>query len=71
MKIIVIPPHDRFTQAEVAELLGHPRSTVAWWLDHGKLKWSIDYREHKVILRPDLIEFIRSYLDQEIPGSPR
>ena len=65
-KVIVITPHDRFTPAEVAALLTRRPSTIEWWLDEGKLQGATDYRGRRVVLRTDLVIFVRDYLGHEV-----
>ena len=65
-KVIVIPSHDRFSPAEVAQILRRSPSSVEWWLDNDKLQGATDYRGRRVVLRTDLVIFVRDYLGHEV-----
>jgi len=64
-KVIVIPPLTHFIPAEVADYLERSPSTVQTWMNAGKLTWARNDRGRRIILRTDLVIFIRNYLRYE------
>jgi excisionase family DNA binding protein len=60
------PPKRVFTTFEIARLCGVFHSTVARWIDNGKLKAYTTPGKHRRIVRADLVAFMHAH-DMPIP----
>lgn len=60
--IVRVPNLPCFSPAAVAGLLREYRSTVQYWMDHGKLDSVRDNIGDRYVLRVELIRFVRDYL---------
>ena len=60
--VLIVPEFPVFSPAAVAALLHEYRSTVQYWMDHGKLDSIRDNIGDRYILRMELIRFVRDYL---------
>lgn len=73
---LVVPAFPSFSPAAVAQFLGVYRSTVQYWIQAGKLEHYRDNINESYVLRPELIRFIREYLQRPVleqgpPGDHR
>lgn len=66
----MIPNQESFRPAEAAYLVGESRQYIQWAMDAGKLAWIRDYRKRRVILRPELITFVRDFLKKPVCDPP-
>lgn len=65
-KVVRVPNLPCFSPAAVAGLLREYRSTVQYWMDHGKLDSIRDNIGDRYILRVELIRFVREYLRRDV-----
>ncbi len=63
---IVIPTFPCFSPASIAQLLGVYRSTVQYWMTAGKLECYRDNIGEAYVLRAELLQFIREYLQRSM-----
>lgn len=63
---VQVPPYPAFSPASIAGLLQKNRSTVAYWMQEGKLSFFRDNIGEPYIHREELVRFLRDYLHVEV-----
>ena len=63
---VVLPAMPMFSPASIAALLHVGRSTVHYWIVHGKIETVVDNIGERYVLRAELARFAIEYLQLEI-----